>query len=221
MTCLRSYCFKYKLFHAFHIFKNCGALLKKKNKIFYRTSEYKRDEERAALVEEVSPDHRPRPLQSWQSPTDGEPLSHHEAPSEPSPQSKAECRGDSAQSPPKLREGNQACSSSSTGLLTPQRRYGIAFLLRNHQGSCFSPSLQGWGSEIPVLSLLFHASLSVPFFGALLFLFLFQRWGFPLLIIRKGVTSCDLIFYGQMLNRTGEVKVCSGLSKLLPRTGHL
>lgn len=63
MTCLRSYCFKYKLFHAFHIFKNCGALLKKKkNKIFYRTSEYKRDEERAALVEEVSPDHRPRPL---------------------------------------------------------------------------------------------------------------------------------------------------------------
>lgn len=32
MTCLRSYCFKYKLFHAFHIFKNCGALLKKKKK---------------------------------------------------------------------------------------------------------------------------------------------------------------------------------------------
>lgn len=30
MTCLRSYSFKYKLFHAFHIFKNCGALLKKK-----------------------------------------------------------------------------------------------------------------------------------------------------------------------------------------------
>lgn len=139
----------------------------------------------------------------------------------PRPRAKPECRGNSAQSPPKLREGNQASSSSSTGLLTPRTRYGIALLLCNHQGSCFSPSLQGWGSETPVLSLLFHASLSVPFFGALLFLFLFQPWGFPLLIIRKGATSCDLIFYGQMLNGVGEVKVCSRLSNLLPRAGHL
>lgn len=35
---------------------------------------------------------------------------------------------------------------------------------------------------------------SISFFGAVLYLFLFHPWGFPLLITRKGATSSDVLF---------------------------
>ena len=64
-----------------------------------------------------------------------------------------------------------------------------------------------------------HASLSVSFFGAVLYLFLLQPWGFPLLVTGKGATSCDLGFHHQPEQE--KAKHAQGFCKLLLRTEHL
>ena len=57
----------------------------------------------------------------------------------------------------------------------------------------------------------------VSFFGAVLYLFLFQPWGFPLLMTGKGATSWDLLFHHQPEQE--RVTCAQGPCKRLPRMG--
>lgn len=52
----------------------------------------------------------------------------------------------------------------------------------------------------------------------MVYLFLFQPWGLPLLVTGKGATSRDLLCHQQLEERA---EGAQGVCKLFPRTGYL
>lgn len=74
----------------------------------------------------------------------------------------------------------------------PSPRQPLAFWV------CVLLPLGRSGAQSPVLGLLSQPFLSVFFFGAVLYLFPFQPWGFPLLMTGKGASSRDLLHHPRL-----------------------
>lgn len=96
----------------------------------------------------------------------------------------------------------------------------MAFLLPITIRALASLPLSRGGTQGPqFLASFSQAPLSVSLFGAVLYLFLFQPWGFPLPITGKGTTSGDLLFCRQ--KEQERAKCAQGRRRPLPWTQHV